>query len=65
TIDALTRGGLRTDVVLRVRGPLGPVLRARRRALEARGRLGAGQQTEELVVVRGQSSEGSRGCRRP
>ncbi|HWK29523.1 MAG TPA: HemK2/MTQ2 family protein methyltransferase [Solirubrobacter sp.] len=65
TVDALTRGGLRTDVVLRARGPLGPVLRARRRALEARGRLRPGQRTEELVVVRGQSSEGSRGCRRP
>jgi release factor glutamine methyltransferase len=53
TLDALTRTGLEADVVRRDRGPLGPLLRARRPELEARGLLAPGQDLEDVMVVRG------------
>jgi release factor glutamine methyltransferase len=53
TLAALEVHGLRADVSRSERGPLGPILRARRAELEARGQLAPGQETEEVMVVRG------------
>jgi len=53
TLAALASGGLDVDVVARHRGPLGPLLSARRAQLEARGRLEPGQQLEDVLVLRG------------
>jgi release factor glutamine methyltransferase len=53
TLEAYARQGLEGDVPARERGPLGPLLRARRPELEARGLLRPGQDSEEVVVVRG------------
>lgn len=53
TLDAFDRGGLEADVAAHERGPLGPLLRARREALEARGQLRPGQEEEDVVVLRG------------
>ena len=44
--------GLSVDVVARERGPLGPLMRARREHLEAAGMLAPGEDEEEVVVVR-------------
>jgi release factor glutamine methyltransferase len=52
TVRALVGAGLRTEVVARHRGALGPLLRARARQLEARGLLAAGEREEEVVIVR-------------
>jgi release factor glutamine methyltransferase len=52
TLDALRAGGLEAEVVVRRRGPLGPVLRARAHELERRGLLRPGQRDEEVLVVR-------------
>lgn len=53
TLDALRAGGMEADVVARHRGPLGPLLRERRALLVDRGLLTPGQDTEEMLVVRG------------
>lgn len=53
TLERLRRGGLDAEVVARRRGPLGPLLRARVSALEARGLLARGRREEEILVVRG------------
>jgi release factor glutamine methyltransferase len=53
TLDAFASGGLEADVVLRDRGTLGPLLRARRPQLEARGLLQPGQEAEDVLVLRG------------
>jgi release factor glutamine methyltransferase len=52
TLAACAAAGLEIDVAARHTGPLGPLLRARRPALEARGLLRAGQAAEEVVVIR-------------
>jgi release factor glutamine methyltransferase len=52
TIAALNANGLRTDIVARHRGALGPLLRARAPELEARGLLAAGEREEDVVIVR-------------
>jgi release factor glutamine methyltransferase len=52
TLGALTASGLRTEVVARHRGALGPLLRARAPQLEARGLLAAGVREEDVVIVR-------------
>jgi release factor glutamine methyltransferase len=52
TLEALIAGGLRTDVVARHRGALGPLLRARAPELEARGLLAPGEREEDVVIVR-------------
>ena len=52
TVDGLARSGLQVDVLERRRGALGPLLRARAPALEARGLLAPGEREEELLVVR-------------
>ena len=53
TLDAFAGHGLEAEVVARSRGALGPLLRSRRSQLEARGLLRPGQETEEVVVLRG------------
>jgi release factor glutamine methyltransferase len=53
TLEGLRAGGLEADVVVRRRGPLGPLMTARVHTLEARGLLPPGQREEEVVVVRG------------
>jgi release factor glutamine methyltransferase len=53
TLAAYAAAGLEPGVAERRRGPLGPLLRARRAALEARGLLRAGQAEEEVLVLRG------------
>lgn len=52
TLSALRAGGLRTEVIARHRGALGPLLRARAPQLEARGLLAAGEREEDVVIVR-------------
>jgi release factor glutamine methyltransferase len=53
TLEALRAGGLRADVAVRERGPLGPLMNGRRAQLEAAGLLVPGQRDEDVVVVRG------------
>lgn len=53
TKAALASHGLRVDVVLRHRGPLGPILRERASRLWDEGRLPTGSMEEEIVIVRG------------
>ena len=66
TLAALEGHGLRADVAERARGPLGPILRARRHELEARGRLRSGQEFEDVVVLRGRHREETeRACPTP
>jgi len=55
TLEALRAGGLRTAVLARERGPLGPLLRARAQELEARGLLAPGEREEELLVIAGRA----------
>jgi release factor glutamine methyltransferase len=52
TIERLARHGLEADVLVRRRGPLGPLLAARAQALEDRGLLARGEREEEIVVIR-------------
>jgi release factor glutamine methyltransferase len=53
TVDRLAAAGLEADVVLRERGPLGPLMLARVEHLEAIGALRPGEREEEVVIVRG------------
>jgi release factor glutamine methyltransferase len=55
TLEGLRAGGMRADVVVRRRGPLGPLMSARARTLEQRGLLNGGERQEEVVVVRGRA----------
>ncbi|XVQ09935.1 HemK2/MTQ2 family protein methyltransferase [Spirillospora sp. CA-255316] len=52
SLRALGRSGLRAAVVARRPEPFGPVMLSRAAALEARGVIGTGQRSEELVVIR-------------
>ena len=52
TLDRLAAGGLRGEVLLRERGPLGPLLAARAEELERRGLLAPGQREEEIQLIR-------------
>nr|BFE30391.1 methyltransferase [Actinomadura rugatobispora] len=52
SLRALRRSGLRAAVVARRSEAFGPVMLSRAEALEARGVIGAGQRSEELVVIR-------------
>lgn len=54
TCEELRAQGLRADVPLRARGPLGPVLRERAPMLRERGLLGE-REEEELLVIRGRA----------
>jgi release factor glutamine methyltransferase len=58
TLEAYTAGGLIADVAAEQRGPLGPLLEGRRRALEADGRLEPGQTVETVFVCRGRRPRG-------
>jgi release factor glutamine methyltransferase len=53
TLERLEEAGLEAQVVARRRGPLGPLMTKRVRALEAGGLLAPGQRDEEVVIVRG------------
>jgi release factor glutamine methyltransferase len=53
TLDLLAASGLRSRVLARRRGPLGPIVRARAEMLECRGILEPGQSSEELLVISG------------
>lgn len=53
TLDALAETGLRTSVVHRERGPLGPLLQARSGWLKQRGLIGA-DGLEDILIIRGQ-----------
>ena len=53
TLDQLAAQGLDADVVVRSRGPLGPLLRERAEELWAAGVLPQGSLEEEIVIVRG------------
>jgi release factor glutamine methyltransferase len=53
TLAAFASAGLAADVVTRQRGGIGPLLDARRAALEARGLLRRGQTSEDVLVIRG------------
>ena len=59
TLDALRRAGLAARELARVTVPFGPVMHSRARLLEARGFVGRGQRSEELVVMAGRR-DGSR-----
>jgi release factor glutamine methyltransferase len=52
TLERLEDGGLTAAVIVRRRGPLGPLLTHRAAMLEARGLLPPGAREEDLVVVR-------------
>jgi len=56
TLEALSAGGLRPQVVARQRGPLGPIVSSRRKMLVRRGVLEPGARSEELLVIRGSRS---------
>jgi release factor glutamine methyltransferase len=53
TVAQLRGGGLKAAVVGRAEVPFGPVMRGRRERLVELGLIGPEQQTEELVVIRG------------
>jgi release factor glutamine methyltransferase len=55
TCEQLEAAGLRAEIVVRERGPFGPLVEARRERLQRSGLLREGQTTEEVVVVRGQA----------
>jgi release factor glutamine methyltransferase len=65
TLRRLRAGGLEPEVLERRRGPLGPLLHARARELEARGLLEPGVREEELLVLRALSSGRGRAGSRP
>lgn len=53
TLQQLRGGGLKAAVVARADEPFGPVMRGRQRRLLELGLIEPGQETEELVVIRG------------
>jgi release factor glutamine methyltransferase len=53
TVRQLRGGGLKAAVVARAEEPFGPVMRARRQRLVGLGLIGPDEETEELVVIRG------------
>jgi len=53
TLAAFADAGLQADVAAREHGPLGPLMRARRAELEAAGLLAPGQDSEDVLVLRG------------
>ena len=55
TLETLRGQGLTAAVLVRRRGPLGPLLSARAPDLEARGLLARGERTEEVLVVAGRA----------
>jgi release factor glutamine methyltransferase len=51
TLDLLAAQGLSASVVMSSRVPFGPVMTKRSNTLVAKGLIGVGEQTEELVVI--------------
>ena len=52
TLERLTAAGFAPAVLVRRRGPLGPIIRARAGKLEQRGLLRPGEREEDLIVLR-------------
>jgi release factor glutamine methyltransferase len=52
TWERMRTVGLQPDILLRQRGPLGPLLAARAPTLEAQGLLRPGERAEELAILR-------------
>lgn len=63
TLTRMAEAGLEPEVTVRRPGPLGPLMRARRDHLVAQGLLGPGEETEEVLIVRGRRP--AAGLRRP
>ena len=59
TLAGLAEAGLDGEVIARRRGPLGPLMSARVKHLEAQGLLAPGQRHEDVVVIRGRKPVGS------
>ena len=59
TLGQLSDGGLEAEVVVRRRGPLGPLLRERVEQLWASGALPEGATEEDIVIVRGRRPAGA------
>jgi release factor glutamine methyltransferase len=55
TLERMAQAGLEPAVLERRRGPLGPLLMARRGQLEARGLLPPGAREEDLLIVAGRN----------
>jgi release factor glutamine methyltransferase len=55
TLERMAAVGLEPEVLERRRGPLGPMLMARRDELEARGLIGPGQSDEDLLIIAGRA----------
>jgi release factor glutamine methyltransferase len=55
TLRMLREQGLRAAVLVRRRGPLGPLLSARAPELEAKGLLAPGERSEEVLVLAGRA----------
>jgi release factor glutamine methyltransferase len=53
TLRDMAAAGLSPEVIARQRGPLGPLMQARVKHLEASGLLAPGQRHEDVVVIRG------------
>jgi release factor glutamine methyltransferase len=60
TLARMDAAGLRGDVVVRERGPLGPLLGARAGVLEERGLLAPGEREEDVVIIRAAAKEEAR-----
>ena len=60
TLDRLRHAGLAAEVLDRVRGPLGPLMRERAGMLVARGLLPTDAREEEVLVIAGRADRGSR-----
>jgi release factor glutamine methyltransferase len=56
TVEMLAKGGLAAEVLVRSRGPLGPLLSNRRATLEQHGLLPPDAREEEIVLIRGSVS---------
>jgi release factor glutamine methyltransferase len=57
TLDRMRSAGLEPRVLERRRGPLGPLLAARKPMLEARGLLAPGTAEEDLLIVAGVAAQ--------
>jgi release factor glutamine methyltransferase len=60
TAADLLASGLEVDVAARERGPLGPLMRARRAHLEAAGMLAPGAAEEDVLVIRARNPASTR-----
>jgi release factor glutamine methyltransferase len=56
TIEALAAADLDPEVLVRDRGPLGPLVSARADLLEQRGLLAPGEREEEMLVIAGRAA---------